>query len=286
MTPMQSSVPSPTLGHVSVHYMPGGDTTWLVLALIAAGRVRRAAAAVASCEARRGGRRRPALGIGGAGIVRPQIDPRTRPPASGPPTRLRPCSGCSITTPSSGSTWSGTAGAASSLLVARLAPSRVSRLPSSGLLSSSTRPRPERGSLDRPRLARATLGGSDIGGLVCGTMCLLRPAFARLAPLLEPDVPAGVAREGVQHSYPAYRDGPDSIWQDNPLPALLRGPQHPRASGRRRAGPDRAARGRLRPGPLARHRDRPGEGYACSALRPARDHRPAGDVRSDRSSSQ
>jgi hypothetical protein len=58
-------------------------------------------------------------------------------------------------------------------------------------------------------------------------MCLLRPTFARLAPRLEPDVSEEVAREGVQHSYPAYRDALRSIWEDNPLPTLLRNPRHP-----------------------------------------------------------
>jgi hypothetical protein len=31
----------------------------------------------------------------------------------------------------------------------------------------------------------------------------------------------------VQHSYPAYRDALNSMWQGNPLPELLRAPTHP-----------------------------------------------------------
>ena len=64
------------LGHVSSHYMPGGDTTWLGVALAAAGgyalllwrwlRARHAEAAAGMA---------PGLGIGGAAVLRPQTDP-------------------------------------------------------------------------------------------------------------------------------------------------------------------------------------------------------------------
>jgi pimeloyl-ACP methyl ester carboxylesterase len=72
-----------------------------------------------------------------------------------------------------------------------------------------------------------TLNDSGIGGVVCGTMRLLRPTLSHLAPRAEPDVPAEAARGGVQHSYPAYRDALMSIWGDNPLPDLLRAPPRP-----------------------------------------------------------
>jgi hypothetical protein len=52
------------------------------------------------------------------------------------------------------------------------------------------------------------------------------PAVHRLIPRVEAAVPADVARGGVQHSYPAYRDGLHSMSQDNPLPGLLRVPKH------------------------------------------------------------
>jgi pimeloyl-ACP methyl ester carboxylesterase len=65
------------LGHVSSHYLPGGDTSWLAVALLAAGgyalllqrwlAARHAEAAVGLA---------PALGIGGGGVVRAQLDPR------------------------------------------------------------------------------------------------------------------------------------------------------------------------------------------------------------------
>lgn len=273
------------LGHVSAHYMPGGDTTWLVLALVAVGGyallVHRWIAA-RHAEAATG--LPPALGIGGAGIIRPQIDPRTRPlthehfgPHGGTPmlllhglgataatwrpaARLLADAGQEILLPDLlgfgssmrlgtrfglaeqvdalvrlldhhavhrvhviGHSWGCVVAAA----VAERVPERVSRLtlvePAVFADQAAARARFGR----RSGLARATLAGSDIGGLVCGTMCLFRPAFARLAPRLEPDVPEGVAREGVQHSYPAYRDALQSIWEGNPLLALLRDPRHP-----------------------------------------------------------
>jgi pimeloyl-ACP methyl ester carboxylesterase len=63
------------LGHVSSHYMPGGDTTWLVVALAAAAyavllwrwlRARHVEAAAGLP---------PAFDVGGAGVLRPQLNP-------------------------------------------------------------------------------------------------------------------------------------------------------------------------------------------------------------------
>jgi hypothetical protein len=64
------------LGHVSSHYMPGGDTTWLVVALAASAayavllwrwlRARHVEAAAGLP---------PAFGVGGAGVLRPQLNP-------------------------------------------------------------------------------------------------------------------------------------------------------------------------------------------------------------------
>jgi hypothetical protein len=65
------------LGHVSSHYLPGGDTSWLVLALLGAGGYAVLLACwvnARSTEAAAG--LSPALGVGGAGVLRPQADPR------------------------------------------------------------------------------------------------------------------------------------------------------------------------------------------------------------------
>ena len=66
------------LGHISSHYMPGGDTTWLLIALTASGgyavllwrwvRARHSEAAAGMP---------PGLGIGGAAVLRPQRNPAT-----------------------------------------------------------------------------------------------------------------------------------------------------------------------------------------------------------------
>jgi pimeloyl-ACP methyl ester carboxylesterase len=65
------------LGHVSSHYLPGGDAGWLVVALAASGAYAlllsrwlhvRAAEVAAGLP--------PAIGVGGAGVLRPQRDPR------------------------------------------------------------------------------------------------------------------------------------------------------------------------------------------------------------------
>ena len=66
------------LGHVSSHYMPGGDTTWLLIALLAAGGYavllwRWLSARHAEAQAGL----TPALGVGGSAVLRPQRDPRS-----------------------------------------------------------------------------------------------------------------------------------------------------------------------------------------------------------------
>ena len=68
------------LGHVASHFIPGGDETWLVLALLAYGAY--LAVLAAWLRARRietDSGRAPGVGIGGIGLVRPQADPRVTP---------------------------------------------------------------------------------------------------------------------------------------------------------------------------------------------------------------
>lgn len=280
------------LGHVQVHYMPGGDTSWLVLALLAVGgyvlllsrwvEARRTEAATGMP---------PGLGIGGRAVVRPQLDPRARPLAHehiAAPTSaagLQPAEPMLLVPGLGGtsSTWlaagrllaaAGHPVLAPDLLgfgasmrlgtrfrlddqvdavlrlldhhdidrvhvvghswgcvvagaVAARAPGRVSRLtlvaPAVFADPDEARARMARDSF----LARTAFGSQDVGGLVCNAMCMSRPLLSRLMPRLKPRVPADVVRGGVQHSYPAYRDALTSMWQDNPLPALLRSPTHP-----------------------------------------------------------
>ncbi|HWH30867.1 MAG TPA: alpha/beta fold hydrolase [Mycobacteriales bacterium] len=275
------------LGHVSSHYMPGGDTTWLLVALAASGayavllwrwlsaRHTEAAAGLA-----------PALGVGGSGVLRPQLDPTTTvlahetcgaPDSAGEPLVF--LHGLGATS----STWVPTAqrvavagvrslvpdllgfgssmrigtafgldaqadavirlldhhdvqrahlvahswGSALAAAVVERAPERVARMtlvaPAVFADVDSARARFS----ERSWLARATLAGSPLGGFVCGAMCLARPLVARLAPRMEPDVPPEVARDGVQHSFAAYSDALNSMWEGNPLAEVLRRPPCP-----------------------------------------------------------
>ncbi len=270
------------LGHIHAHYLPGGDTSWLVLGLLFAGGYALLLSRWLSARRTEAvGGLAPALGVGGAAVLRPQRDPRTHDLAheelgSGeavvllhglggtaatwlPAARLL-APGARVIVPDLlgfgasldlGTTFRLTDQAAAVLrlldrhdiarahvvghswgctvagTVAALAPERVSRLTlvTPAVFADPQTARERFGA--RSALARMTLDGSPVGGLVCGTMCLLRPVLSRLAPRVEADVPPAVARGGVQHSFPAYRDALMSMWEDNPLPALLRAPRHP-----------------------------------------------------------
>lgn len=68
------------LGHISAHEIPGGDETWLILALVGSGVY--AAVLAAWVRARRleaDAGMAPGVGIGGGGVVRPQHDPASTP---------------------------------------------------------------------------------------------------------------------------------------------------------------------------------------------------------------
>lgn len=80
---------------------------------------------------------------------------------------------------------------------------------------------------NRSWLAEQTVSDTAAVRHVAGVMSLARPLLSRLAPRMEPDVPERVAREGVNHIYPAYRDALRSMWSANPLPAVLRAPTLP-----------------------------------------------------------
>jgi pimeloyl-ACP methyl ester carboxylesterase len=275
------------LGHVSSHYMPGGDTTWLLLALAAAGGYAILLwrwLSARHTEARAG--LAPALGVGGAGVVRPQLDPTARvlahetfgavDAAAVPLVFLH---GLGATS----STWlptaqrlsaAGTAslvpdllgfgssmrigttfdldaqadavlrlldhhdvrrahlvahswGSAVAAAIVQRAPDRVDRMTLVAPAVFADVEAAKGRFAQRSWLAKATLAGSPLGGFVCGAMCLGRPLVGRLAPRMEPDVPPQVARDGVQHSFAAYSDALNSMWEGNPLVDVLRNPTCP-----------------------------------------------------------
>jgi pimeloyl-ACP methyl ester carboxylesterase len=276
------------LGHVSSHYLPGGDTTWLVVALTAAaGYALLLWRWLASRHAEASAGLAPAVGVGGGGVVRPQLDPRTHQLAHetfGRPQReaAEPVvflHGLGATS----STWTPTArrlaeaghaclvpdllgfgssmrlgtafdldeqaaavvrlldhagvrrahlvahswGATVAAAVTRHEPDRVERLTLVAPAAFADVETAKARFASRSWLARMTLNESPVGGFACGVMCLTRPLVARLAPRMEPDVPAEVARDGVQHSFAAYSDALTSMWEGNPLVDLLRQPSHP-----------------------------------------------------------
>ncbi|MFC3689229.1 alpha/beta fold hydrolase [Aquipuribacter hungaricus] len=280
------------LGHIQVHYMPGGDRSWLVLALLAvAGYVLLLSRWVEARRSEAATGMPPALGIGGRAVIRPQLDPRGRPLAHEHLMAAETADGQSSAEPmllvpglgGTSSTWLAAGrllaaaghpvlapdllgfgasmrlgtrfrlddqadavlrlmdhhdidqvhlvghswGCVVAAAVAARAPGRVSRLtlvaPAAFADPAEARARMARESF----LARTAFAGEDLGGLVCNAMCISRPLLSRIMPRLKPRVPVDVVRGGVQHSYPAYRDALTSMWQDNPLPALLRAPTHP-----------------------------------------------------------
>ncbi len=76
-------------------------------------------------------------------------------------------------------------------------------------------------------LARQVLAGTPAASLVCNTMCLTRRVAAVLTTRLARDVPDAVARDGVQHTWPAYRDALNALLEDNPVPDAIEHPLRP-----------------------------------------------------------
>ncbi len=79
----------------------------------------------------------------------------------------------------------------------------------------------------RDWLSRKVVNGSPIASVACGLMCLLRRPVATILGRRARRVPPDVARDGVQHSWPAYRDALAALLQDNPLPAWIAAPLRP-----------------------------------------------------------
>ena len=106
-------------------------------------------------------------------------------------------------------------------------PTRSARSCSSRRPPSATPTSPGSRLSERGWLARQFIRGTPAASLVCQTMCLTRPLLARLAPRLANDVPDAVARDSVEHTWPAYRDALSSLLEDNPLPDSIDNPRRP-----------------------------------------------------------
>lgn len=273
------------LGHIWVHYLPGRNTTWLVLAILASG-------AYAAClslwlRARRieaDGGLAPGIGIGGAALVRPQRNPHTTPLAAFHYGPDRPADvvllhglaashqvwlpvardlagrGLSVLAPDllgfGASRPIGTRfllddhvdavrrlldqhcvratvvvghsfGCAVAAALASADRGRVARvvLVSPPVFRDAEEARHRLGR--RGRLAREVLRGSPLASFSCNLMCLMRPAAARFIPRLAANLPFALARDGVQHTWPAYRDALETLLRANPLPAWIDHPAKP-----------------------------------------------------------
>ncbi len=80
---------------------------------------------------------------------------------------------------------------------------------------------------ERGWLARHVLRGTPAASLVCNTMCLTRSLAGRVMPRVASRVPAEVARESVEHTWPSYRDALGALMEDNPVPDAIESPRRP-----------------------------------------------------------
>lgn len=76
-------------------------------------------------------------------------------------------------------------------------------------------------------LARQVLNRSPVASVTCGAMCLMRAPVASAVGRLAPGLPEQVARDSVQHTWPAYRDALMLLLEENPLPAAIVTPFRP-----------------------------------------------------------
>lgn len=118
-------------------------------------------------------------------------------------------------------------GCAVAVALARRAPERVSGLVlvSPPVFRDSTRARERLARRDW--LTRKAVKDSPIAGLTCALMCLLRRPLTRVLARAVRRVPSDIARDSVQHSWPAYRDALDTLLEHNPLPVWISAPQRP-----------------------------------------------------------
>ena len=80
---------------------------------------------------------------------------------------------------------------------------------------------------ERGWLARRVLAGSPVASVACGAMCAVRHPAGSVVAALARDLPERVARDGVQHTWPAYRDALGALLDDNPLPSAIADPPIP-----------------------------------------------------------
>ena len=76
-------------------------------------------------------------------------------------------------------------------------------------------------------LARQVVTDSPVASLTCSVMCLLRRPAAVVVARAARQVPDDVARDGVQHSWPAYRDALRALLDGNPVPEWITAPATP-----------------------------------------------------------
>ena len=76
-------------------------------------------------------------------------------------------------------------------------------------------------------LARHVLNGTPAASVMCNAMCLTRGAAARVVPGLARNVPDAVARQFVEHTWPAYHGALTALLEDNPVPEAITHPRRP-----------------------------------------------------------
>ena len=80
---------------------------------------------------------------------------------------------------------------------------------------------------ERGWLARQVLNGTPTASVMCNAMCLTRGAAAHLVPSLGRNVPDAVARQLVEHTWPAYHGALTALLENNPVPEAIARPRRP-----------------------------------------------------------
>lgn len=80
---------------------------------------------------------------------------------------------------------------------------------------------------ERGWLARQVLNGTPTASFMCNAMCLTRGVAARVMPRVARSLPDAVARQVVEHTWPAYRGALGALLQDNPVPKAIAHPRRP-----------------------------------------------------------